>query len=244
MSQQSSSFKPLIAESIGTFLLVFIGNGAGVAAALTNTHPETGVILAAVSHGIALFLIVSIFGRISGAHVNPAVTIGLAAINRFPWSKVSAYILAQFIGAFVATLAIVALYGNKAISVASATAPALGTGINGIQGTLAEALGAFILISGVVASAADIRQQFPNGWAGIVIGGALAGAILITGPVSGAGLNPALALSPFLTSALFGGHAQNSEMLVYLIGPIIGGVVAALLYQYVSDMRSPANKVK
>ncbi len=231
-----NNLKVLLAELVGTFLLVFIGGGAGVAAALNGFSGGFGLLIAALAHGFALFLIVSVIGQISGAHVNPAVTISLAVIKKFSWSKVPQYIIAQFIGAFLATLAIIGIYGSKAVSVASASAPGLAANVSGMQGTLAEILGAFILIICVVAAAADSRLQLPNGWAGMVIGLGLAAAIFVAGPASGAGLNPALALSPYITSALFGGHVFAGEIPVYLFGPIIGGVVAALLYRYMADM--------
>ena len=83
-----------LAELVGTFLLVFIGGGAGVLA-----PGGTGMLIPALAHGLALFVIVVVVGRISGAHVNPAVTLSLASIGKFPWTRVPGYIVSQFIGA-------------------------------------------------------------------------------------------------------------------------------------------------
>ena len=145
------------------------------------------LLVAALAHGLALVVIVNTMGRISGAHVNPAVTLGLASIGRFPWRHVPEYIAAQFIGAFVAAGAILAIFGTKVIT---ASVPTLSRGINGWQGLLAEALGAFILIFAVVATAGDNRYKLPEGWAGLVIGLALTCGIFLAGGRPGRGSIP------------------------------------------------------
>src|SRR5579875_113045 len=149
----------LMAEALGTFLLVLIGNGAGVALTYAGVLPTAGgLVVAALSHGLALAVIVNVIGRISGAHVNPAVTIALASIGRFPWRQVPEYLGAQFVGAFIAAGAILAIFGNKVIL---ASVPVLSRGINGWQGLLAEALGTFMLVIAIVATVADKRVNLP-----------------------------------------------------------------------------------
>ncbi len=225
----------LIAEALGTFLLVLIGNGAGVALTFSGILPSSGgVLIAAFSHGLTLFVIVNTMGRISGAHVNPAVTIALASIGRFPWRQVPEYIAAQFAGAFIAAGAILTIFGNKVIA---ASVPELSHGINGWQGLLAEALGAFILVLAVVATAADTRYKLPEGWAGLVIGLALTCGIFLAGYATGAGLNPALAISPYGVAALMNHHVPGSEIPVYLFGPILGGIAAAYIYYHITEMQ-------
>jgi glycerol uptake facilitator protein len=224
----------VMAEALGTFLLVLIGNGAGVALTYSGVIPNgSNLLVAALAHGLILVIIVATLGRISGGHVNPAVTLGLASIGRFPWRQVPEYIAAQFVGAFVAAGTILAIFGQKVIS---ASAPTLSRGINGWQGTLAEALGAFVLVLAVVAVAADTRYKLPEGWGSLIIGLALACGIFLAGNATGAGLNPALAISPYGVAALAGATVPGSEILVYLIGPIIGGVVAAFIYYHVAEM--------
>jgi len=224
----SRETKSLIAELVGTFLLVFIGGGAGVLA------PQgIGTLIPAFAHGLALFLIVAVFGRISGAHVNPAVTLGLASVGKFSWGRVPGYLIAQFVGAGLGALGVVGLYGTK-----PSVAPTLAQGVGLGTGVLAEALGAGILVIAVVAAAADARQGFPNGFAGLVIGLALASAIFVVGPITGAGLNPALSLGPYAIDFIF--HHMSplgvEQLAIYLVGPIVGGVAAALLYAVVSGM--------
>jgi glycerol uptake facilitator protein len=218
----------LVAELVGTFLLVFIGGGAGILA-----PQQAGMLVPAFAHGLALFIIVTIIGSISGAHVNPAVTLGLASIGKFSWLKVPGYLIAQFIGAALGALAVAGIYGTQA-----SVAPTLGKGVGLWTGVLAEALGAAILVITVVAAAADSRKNLANGVAGLAIGLALASAIFVVGPITGAGLNPALALSPYAVDAFFH-HMPTlgaNELAAYLGGPIVGGVVAAVLYALVSGM--------
>jgi len=223
-----------LAELVGTFLLVFVGSGAGILA-----PASAGALIPALSHGLALFIIVSVVGRLSGAHVNPAVTLALASIGKFPWIRVPGYIVSQFIGAFLGALTVIPLYSaitspKANPSVAPALAPGVGMGV----GVLAEALGAGILIIAIVAVAADARANLANGLAGLVIGLALASAIFVIGPVSGAAVNPALALSPFGVNAIFHYAPQLTtiSLVAYLVGPIVGGVIAAWIYRLISGM--------
>lgn len=225
-----------LAELVGTFLLVFIGGGAGVVAG------TTGTIIPALAHGLALFVIVIVIGRVSGAHVNPAVTLSLASIGKFSWARVPGYLVAQFIGAGLGALGVVGIYGTTA-----SVAPTLTKGVGMGTGLLAEALGAGILIIAIIASVADTRANLANGMAALAIGLALACAVFVVGPVTGAGVNPALALSPYAIDAIFQHMPElgATQIVAYLVGPIVGGVIAAWLYQIISGtaaVRSPAVK--
>jgi glycerol uptake facilitator protein len=229
----------LVAELVGTFLLVFIGGGAGVLAPVSSS----GMLIPALAHGLALFIIVCIVGAVSGAHVNPAVTLSLASIGKFSWVQVPGYLVAQFVGAALGALAVAGIYGTSA-----SVAPTLAKGVSMGTGVLAEALGAGILVIAVVAAAADTRRAIPNGVAGLVIGLALASAVFVVGPVTGAGVNPALSLSPYAVDYLF--HHMptlgTEQLAAYLLGPIIGGVIAAYLYSYMAKLpvSRPAARVR
>jgi len=227
-------------ELLGTFLLVFIGAGAASSAALlvhNNSDLPTiaGLLLVALAHGLALFIIVMIVGKVSGAHVNPAVTIGLASIGRFPWEDVVAYVVAQIVGAVAGALAILIVYGKLAATVGHLGAPALATNTNMLQGVLIEGLGAFILVLTIVGSAADSRA--PAGWAGLSIGMALAAIIMFLGPATGAAVNPARAFGPDLVNLIFGVSTDWVAFVVcYLIGPLLGGIGACWLYRYIARL--------
>ncbi len=234
-----------IAELIGAFLLTFVGSG-GVAVGLMILHnsgqslitqPST-ILVFALANGLALFVAVSVVGRISGAHVNPAVTLGLASIGRFPWEDVFPYILAQFLGAILGAGAVLLVYGTLPAHVANLGAPALGVNISLWQGLAGEALGAFILVLAVAATYADERAV--AGWAGLTIGMALAAGILVIGFATGGAFNPARSFGPDLVSLFSGGSVNWTAYLVcYLVGPLIGGVAAAFAYRYVSHLPRP-----
>jgi glycerol uptake facilitator protein len=228
------------AEALGTFLLVFIGGGTAALAALlphNNHYTPTAaeLLLVALAHGVALFVIVMVIGRISGAHVNPAVTIGLASVGQFDWGDVLLYLLGQIIGAIVGAFCIMIAYGKLAATVGHLGAPALATNTNLLQGMIIEGLGAGILVFAVMASAVD--KHAPAGWAGLTIGLTLGAIIMFLGPATGAAVNPARALGPDLVSWGFGVNISWVDYLVcYLIGPILGGIGAAYLYRFIARL--------
>src|SRR5215472_4828269 len=147
-----------VAEALGTFILVFIGSGT---ATLSGLLPHIGhfpataaeLLLVALGLGFALFIAIMIVGRVSGAHVNPAVTIGLAATGNFEWADVLPYIVAQVVGAIIGALGIAIIYGKLASTVGHLGAPSLSTNTSILQGIIAEAVGAAILMLAIVATA-------------------------------------------------------------------------------------------
>jgi MIP family channel proteins len=214
-----------IAEAIGTFALVLTIISTVVAANLDK--PVAGASYGSVSiplaGGVALALAVASLGHISGAHLNPAVTVGLAVNRRFPWVYVPAYLAAQVAGAIGAALIGWALYGDSARSSVSlgATYPAAGVPV--WRALLAEAVVTFLLVLVVISVATD-RRVAP-GIAAVAIGAALAAAILVSGPISGAGVNPARALGPMIVAGKF------TDWWVYLIAPLAGGILASAVYE-------------
>src|ERR1051326_5711426 len=218
-----------MAEVVGTFLLVFIG--AGTATSLTlllQSGTAAGSLSVALAHGLALLVAIYIIGKISGAHVNPAVTIALVSVGKMNWVDGIYYVVSQLIGATLGALAILALnVPNLALSTGLG-APGFASSIQPLQAAAVEALGAFILVLAVVSTAGDKRS--PAGWAGLVIGFALTAGILVTGATTGGALNPARAFGPDLVLTLFGKSANWGQYWVYAVGPIVGGLVAAWLY--------------
>ncbi|MEO7002871.1 MAG: aquaporin [Ktedonobacterales bacterium] len=241
-ASQPTITERVIAEGIGTFLLTFVGGGAAALAALIahgnhGTAPYADVLGVALAHGLILFVIVLAIGKISGAHVNPAITIGLAAVNKFPWEEVPGYLIGQFIGAIVGAAAILIPYGAQAATIGHLGAPALAVNTNIWQGLFSEAIGAFILVFAVIATAIDTRA--PAGWAGLTIGMALAAAILLVGVATGAAVNPARAVGPIIIDAIFYHTSPDgwlTTIVCYIIGPLIGGVVATFLYAYIARL--------
>ena len=240
-TSQPTLTERVISEAVGAFLLTFVGGGAVVVSSFIahdqHASPFADILGVALAHGLILFVIVLAIGKISGAHVNPAVTIGLAAVNKFPWEEVPGYIVGQLVGAIVGAAALLIPYGAEAATIGHLGAPGLAVNTNIWQGLFAEALGAFILVFAIISTAIDTRA--PAGWAGLTIGMALASAILLFGAASGAAVNPARALGPIIIDAIFY-HASPADWLTtivcYIIGPIIGGVVATFLYSYIARL--------
>jgi MIP family channel proteins len=213
-----------VAEAIGTFVLVLTIIGTVVAASLERSVAGTpyGSLAVPVAGGLALAIMVASLGHISGAHFNPAVTLGLAVNRRFPWAYVPAYVIAQLGGAIAAALVAWSFYGDRARSGVKlgATYPAVGVPV--WRALSVEAVVTFVLVLVVVSVATDGRV--PAGVAALAIGSALAAAILISGPISGAGVNPVRALGPMIVAGKF------TDWWAYVTAPLIGGTLATTVY--------------
>jgi MIP family channel proteins len=214
-----------IAELVGTFILVFGGTAVAVGAILAR--PTAGQpydsLAVALAFGLALAAVVAAVGHVSGAHVNPAVTLGMAATGKFPWQYAPHYIVAQLGGAVLAALATWVTFGGagaRGEAKLAATYPAQGVG--DLQAFVVEILITFILVFVVMAVATD--QRAPAAIAPIAVGFALAVGVFIAGPVTGGSVNPARSLGPMIVAG------DLTSVWLYVLGPIIGGVLAALLY--------------
>jgi MIP family channel proteins len=233
-TQGENMLRAAVAEGLGTFILVLAGTAAATAAALDRpiareTYDSLAVALA---FGLVLVSLVAALGHVSGAHVNPAVTLGLAATGKFPWQYVPAYVGAQLLGATFAALAVWACFGDAARETAHLAATYPAPTASAGQALLAEILITFVLVFVICSVATDDRV--PAAAAGPAVGFALAAAVLIGGPVSGGAANPARALGPMLVAGKF------TAAWVYLIGPVAGGVAAALLYdKFVKKAEKP-----
>jgi glycerol uptake facilitator protein len=224
----------LVAEAIGTGMLVCFGAGSVVAALTVGAGRLDYAGLGMVALAFALVVAVTIYalGTTSGAHINPAVTIALAARGRFPIGEVGPYVVAQAVGAVAGALLIVAAFGERAVDLGGAGGTTLADGVGFLRGVVAEGIGTFLLVTAIFALAIDRRA--PQGWAGFVIGLSVACAILVVGPVTGGSLNPARTFGPLLVTTVWGGDTAWGDLPVYLVGPILGGLVAAYAYDVVA----------
>ena len=220
-----------VAEIVGTFILVFTGCAVATAAILQRSTAGPSFydsLAVALAFGLALSAIVAAIGHVSGAHVNPAVTLGLAATNKFPWGYVPIYLGAQLMGAILGAVGTWITFSSPARELASLAATFPVEGVGDIRALLVEILVTFILVFVVISVATDDRA--PAGTAPLAVGFALACGVLIAGPVTGGAVNPARALGPMIVAGKF------TAAWVYVLGPIIGGVLAALLYdRFVSE---------
>ena len=167
----------------------------------------------------------------SGAHVNPAVTLGLAVAGRLSWRCVVPYWAAQLLGAIVAALLVWAAYGRGAYVDAHLGAPSPANGANALQVLLVEALIAFILVFTMISTTTDPRV--PSGTAAVAIGFSLAAGVLLGGPISGGASNPARALGPMIVAGTF------PVWVFYTIGPLLGAVAAAGAFRFVGTASPP-----
>lgn len=224
-----------LAEVVGTFILVFGGTAVAVGAilALPTAGGPYDSLAVALAFGLALAAVVAALGHVSGAHVNPAVTLGMAAAGKFPWKYAPHYIGAQLVGAILGALATWLTFGGPARSEASLAATYPAQGVGDLQAFLVEVLITFILVFVVMSVATD--QRAPAAIAPIAVGFALAVGVFIAGPVTGGAVNPARALGPMLVAG------DLTSVWLYILGPIIGGVLAALLYdRFMAQTEAPS----
>jgi MIP family channel proteins len=211
--------KAAVAEFVATFGLIFIGAGAVILAA----DGQLDLVGVALAHGLVLAIMVSVTGHISGAHVNPAVTIALWSAGKISTVRGAVYIVAQLLGAVVGALLLRYAAGADLFDVGGGGAPALGLGVAIGRGIVIEAILTFFLVFAVFGTAVDDRGPW-NKTAGFTIGLVIAFDILAFGLLTGAAMNPARWFGP----ALVGGLWDNA--LVWTVGPIAGGIIAGVLY--------------
>lgn len=209
-------FRRGVAEFIGTFTLIFVGMGAIAVAG------QGGLVGVALAHGLAIAIMISALGHVSGGHFNPAVTLGFVVTRRIEPALAGVYWLAQLAGATAGALAIRAIYPGEANL--DATVPALNEAIDAVPGAALEAILTFMLVFVVFATAVDPRGAF-KAIAGFGIGLTITMGVLMAGPLTGAAMNPARAFGPQLVQNFW------SDGWVYYVGPLLGGAAAALVYE-------------
>jgi MIP family channel proteins len=214
--------RALAAEFIGTFALVFAGCGAIMVDATTHQLGHVGV---AASFGLAIMIMIYAVGHISGGHFNPAVTTAFAITRHFGWSRVPGYWAAQVSGALVAAAALRATLGS--VANIGATQPSG----SDAQSFAFELVLSFFLMFVITAVATDTRAAGEA--AAIAIGATVGLDALFGGPISGASMNPARSLGPAIVSATFG------SLWIYIVAPLAGMAVAAVVYEWIRGQRSP-----
>lgn len=232
---ESTTAQKLLAEVIGTAFLVFVGAGSVPATIILNgPEPFTMADLGVISMAFATVIVATVYalGHISGNHINPAVTLGLAVTGKFPWSQVPSYIGAQVVGAIVGAVAIWGVLGDAASDAGLGVATYTSAG----HGFTAELVGTFMLVFTVFGV---IHRKAQGAFAGLVIGFVVFAIIIPVGPASGAAINPARELGPMLVNQVLGGAVKWEQLPVYLAAQVIGGILGAL--GYVALSRTPAD---
>lgn len=209
----------LLAEFIGTFTLIFMGAGS---ICLNDMYPDSvGLLGIAAAHGLAIAVMISALGHLSGGKFNPAVTLGLLIGKKIKGTAAIGEMAAQLLGALAAAVCLKIIF-PKGMDAQFGT-PALGIGISPGVGIFAEALMTFLLVFTVYGIAVDPRGSF-KALAGFGIGSVILCDILVGGGITGGAMNPARAFGPAFISGVWTHHY------VYWIGPMIGGLAAGLLY--------------
>jgi aquaporin Z len=209
-----------VAEAIGTFFLVLIGPGSSmVNAASGGVIGHMGV---ALSFGFVVTAMIHALGHLSGAHINPAVTIAFWSARRFPAAAVLPYVIAQSLGAIAAALALRGVLGS--VVAAGATLPASALGITVGSAFAIEWLLSFVLMLVIMAVATD--ERVASGFAAIAVGVTVAFCAMTGGPLTGASMNPARSLGPALAGQQWTAHW------LYWIAPIAGTIAAARVYEW------------
>ncbi len=212
---------PYVAEFVGTFGLVFAGCGAIMTDTLS--HGQVSHVGVSLVFGLIIAAMIYATGHLSGAHLNPAVTLGFAVARQFPARRVAGYLLAQLLGATAAALTLRMLLGN----VASLGVTQPGGAGGAWQAFWLEALLTFFLMFVIMAIATDSRAVGQA--AGLAIGATVALEALFGGPISGASMNPARSFGPALASGNW------ASFWIYLFAPVLGAVSAALLYRWLRE---------
>ena len=224
MRARPSLARRLVAEGLGTFCLVFAGTGAVVVNAVAGDPLGHGGVAAAF--GLVVAIMIFGLGHLSGAHLNPAVTIAFCSARHFPPSEVGPYVGAQLAGAVLASMSLRALFG-------------LAGGLGATHPDHVGDLGALVLEAGltavltivILAVATDTRAV--GSMAAIAVGATIGLEALVMGPITGASMNPARSLAP----ALVGGDLRG--LWIYLVGPVAGALAGTLIYQFLRDTREP-----
>ena len=211
--------KRFISEIIGTFSLVFCGTGAMVINDFTGgTVTHVGV---AITFGLIVMGMIYAFGDISGAHMNPAVTIGFAYAKKFPWKEVPAYVLAQLIGAFLASGILLYLFPES--QTLGATLP----GLSALKVFILEIILSFFLMVVIINVSTGSKEI--GVVAGIAIGSVVLLEAMFAGPITGASMNPARSIAPAVVSG------NIADLWIYIFAPIIGCLLAVVSCKLVKE---------
>jgi MIP family channel proteins len=213
----------LTAEFLGTFALIFFGAGSICADQFLHGAGNLGLFGVAAAHGLAIAIMVSALGHISGGHFNPAVTIGFWVTRRVTTLDAALYWAAQLAGAIAAAFLLKAIVPEETWRAVALGTPALVRDFPVWSGIVLEAVTTFFLVLVVFATAVDEKGAF-RAIAGFGIGLTITLGIIVAGPFTGAALNPARSFGPALASS----HWANWG--VYWVGPLAGGFLAGLLY--------------
>lgn len=229
---QGTLWQRALAEFIGTFALIFIGVLAVVATGFANAPDTTALVNVAFAHGLVIAVMVAALAAVSGGHFNPAITFGFVVTGRMDPGTGAVYWVSQLVGGAVAALLLAAMIGSGAVADGT---PVLADTVSPGLGIFLEAVTTFFLVFVVFGTAVDERA--PTSLFPFAIGLTIALDIMAIGPLTGGSVNPARAFGPALASGAW------ADQIVYWIGPLIGGAVAAWVMHFALMERGQAPPV-
>jgi glycerol uptake facilitator protein len=236
-----------LAETLGTALLVLVGPGTVVATLVLagDAKPAiTGADLLGISFAFGLIIAALVYalGKVSGCHINPAVTFALAVTKRFPWREVPVYWASQVVGACIGAFAIWAAFAHTGIDLGMGQTSFNHASTTWGQAIFAEGIGTFMLMFAILGI---VDSRSPSEFAGLIIGGAVVAIIMVLGPVTGASLNPARAFGPELISSIGNGTTHWNQLIpVYILPGLAGAALAAFIYDYIAEPRRVVRPIK
>ncbi|NYI42762.1 MIP/aquaporin family protein [Demequina lutea] len=210
--KSAQAWRRMFAEAWGTFLLVVVAAGADVVGAQSGGAISLG--MKVVAPGMMVMAVIYFMGTVSGAHLNPAVTLAFAARRNFPWSRVPGYLVAQTVGGIAAASFLRAMFGT--LGLLGATTP--GAGVGDLRALVMEVLLTTGLVSTILGTASGARNIGSN--AALAVGGYIALAGLWAAPISGASMNPVRSFAPDLL------RGDLTTTWIYVVGPLLGGMIA------------------
>ena len=231
LSTSPTLSRKLAAEAVGTFVFVLVGAGSAVGtASLVGPNSAAAILVAALANGLGLGVAISATMAISGGALNPAVTLGLWVGKKLKSRDVIPYIVAELVGATAAGLALEASFPSALGDSVKWGSPTLSSALSAGQGMAIEALLTFVLVFAVYGTAVDSRAPHIGG---LGIGLAVVADVLVAGNLTGAAMNPARAFGPMIASGFYPGYWY-----IYLIGPVLGGIAAGLVYRYMIESKA------
>jgi len=214
------SLRHFAAELIGTFALVFMGGAAIMGTAISGS--QASLLEIALAHGLVIAIMVTALMRISG-HFNPAVTLGFLAVRRIDPMMAGVYIVAQLLGAMIGAYLLKTVFPEPIFVAARGGGQFISLDITGTQAFIAEMVVTFLFVLVVFGTAVDPKAPRVGG---LAIGFAITAGILAIGPITGGSMNPARSFGPAVASGVYEGQ------IIYWTAPILGGILAALLYEH------------
>jgi len=219
-TRRQDDWRKYLSEFIGTFTLVFFAAGSWVASAMTDG--SLGTIGPGIISGLVIMIVIYAFGHISGAHVNPALTIAAALIRHHPWRLVPGYVIAQMGGSALGGMCLLWALGLHADM--GANQPNIALGITPLSALLIETFMAFLLMWVVAGVGLDKRAHGP--FAGVAVGAVVGIEVMLMAPIAGAAMNPARAFGPHLARGSF------DDYWIYVAGPLVGMALGAYVYRF------------